>query len=121
MSNFREKISKELINFQTTSHYCKSLANYLFAETVDNNDYRFAIFQSDIFSIIDKLNDEDLKFTSTEALLIEKLKTLIIKQYQLDVIIMEAVRNDDLLNESYDRKIVEVNEMFADLKKKLLL
>ena len=121
MNDLKDKIIKELIAFQTSAYYSKSFSNYVFSDQCESNNQKFDLFQNRVFSMIDKIRNGNFKFTADELLLIEKLKSLIIKNYQSDALIMDAIRNDSSLSESYDSRIAEVNELFTSLKKEITL
>lgn len=114
MKERNKKIVAELIQFQTVGFQCKGLINYLVGEG-DTGD-KFIEFQNHVFSIVDKINKEDFSFTAKDVIFINNIKKLIIERYKQESLIAQIIRGDDLLNDVFDKKIIEIHDLFSDLK-----
>lgn len=114
MTDRNKRIVAELIQFQTSAYGSKILANYIFEN--ENSDNQFNDFQNKIFTIVDKINSNELKFTAQEIIFIGNVRTLIIQKYKQEALMLELIRGDNKLSEMYDKKIIEVYDIFSDLK-----
>lgn len=114
MTDRNKRITEELIMLQTAGYGSKMLANHIFPS--ENNDLKFREFQGRLFEIVDKVNNGILSFTKQEIAFIGSVKMLIIAKYKHEAEMSKLIREDDILSEMYDRKIVEVEDLFSDFK-----
>lgn len=114
MTDRNKRIVAELIQFQTSAYGSKILANYIFEN--ENSDNQFNEFQNKLFTIVEKINSNELKFTAQEIIFIGNVRTLIIEKYKQEALTLELIRGDTKLSELYDKKIIEIYDLFSDLK-----
>ena len=57
-----------------------------------------------------------MEFSAKDIILINQIKKFIIEHYRKESILAEMIRGDDQLNELFDNKIIEVDEIFSQLK-----
>ena len=114
MNDMSKKITNELVQFQTLAYQCTCLVNHLNREG-DTED-KFFEFQNRVFAIVDKINKCELDFSAKDIILINQIKKFIIERYKQESIMTEMIRGDDKMNELFDKKIIEVDALFSQLK-----
>lgn len=114
MNERNKRIAAELIQFQTLGFQCKCLVNH-FSHS-DCMDENFLEFQSRVFTIVDKVSNGNLKFSAKEIVFINNIKKLIIERYKQESLMAEMINNNSELNEMFDKKIVEIHDLFSVLK-----